>query len=135
MAEQADQADVLDGVASACPKKSSSGEKNIHACEAAGIDPVISVACDENPPAWREWHREPAECDNPADPIASLENPSGTSALRLLRKQTVEPVFGTIESVMGYCPFSLRGLKQVTDEWTLVCLEWNLKRMAKLCLQ
>jgi hypothetical protein len=31
--------------------------------------------------------------------------------------------------------FSLRGLKQVAGEWTLVCLAWNLKRMAVLRLQ
>ncbi len=36
-------------------------------------------------------------------------------------KQTVEPVFGIIKSVMGFRQFSLRGLKNVTGEWTLVC--------------
>ncbi|MER2622750.1 MAG: transposase [Accumulibacter sp.] len=53
-------------------------------------------------------------------------------ALYALRKQTVEPVFGIIKSVMGFRQFSLRGLKKVTGEWTLVCLAWNLKRMANL---
>src|ERR1035437_5595627 len=51
-----------------------------------------------------------------------------------LRKQTVEPVFGIIKSVMGFRQFSLRGLQNVTGEWTLVCLAWNLKRMAVLRL-
>ncbi|NMQ27737.1 IS5/IS1182 family transposase, partial [Candidatus Accumulibacter phosphatis] len=49
-----------------------------------------------------------------------------------LRKQTIEPVFGIIKSVMGFRRFSLRGLKKVTGEWTLVCLAWNLKRLAVL---
>ena len=49
-----------------------------------------------------------------------------------LRKQTVEPVFGIIKSVMGFRQFPLRGLDRVTHEWTLVCLAWNLKRMAVL---
>jgi hypothetical protein len=49
-----------------------------------------------------------------------------------LRKQTVEPVFGIIKSVMGFRQFSLRGLKKVSGEWSLVCLAWNVKRMAKL---
>ena len=48
------------------------------------------------------------------------------------RKQTVEPVFGIIKSVLGFRQFSLRGLKKVTGEWMLVCLAWNLKRMAVL---
>lgn len=49
-----------------------------------------------------------------------------------MRKQTVEPVFGIIKSAMGFRQFLLRGLEHVTHEWTLVCLAWNLKRMAVL---
>lgn len=48
------------------------------------------------------------------------------------RAATVEPVFGIIESVMGFRQFSLRGLNNVSHEWMLVCLAWNLKRMAAL---
>ena len=53
-------------------------------------------------------------------------------ALYALRKQTVEPVFGIIKSVMGFRQFSMRGLAKVRGEWNLVCLAWNLKRMAVL---
>ena len=49
-----------------------------------------------------------------------------------LHKQTVEPVFGIIKSVMGFRQFLLRDIEKVTGEWTLVCLAWNLKRMAVL---
>ena len=49
-----------------------------------------------------------------------------------LRKQTVEQVFGIIKSVMKFRQFMLRGLANVKNEWTLVCLAWNLKRMAVL---
>lgn len=49
-----------------------------------------------------------------------------------LRKQTNEPIFGIIKSVMGFRQFSLRGLDNVNGEWSLVCLAWNLKRMAAL---
>ncbi|WP_019950365.1 transposase, partial [Kushneria aurantia] len=42
------------------------------------------------------------------------------------------PVFGIIKSVLGFRQFSLRGLNRVSGEWTLVCLAWNLKRMAVL---
>jgi len=56
-------------------------------------------------------------------------------ALYALRKQTVEPVVGIIKSVMGFRQFLLRGLDNVKNEWTLVCLAWNLKRMAVLRLQ
>ena len=56
-------------------------------------------------------------------------------ALYALRKQTVEPVFGIIKSVMGFRQFSMRGLAKVRGEWNLVCLAWNLKRMAVLRLK
>ena len=49
-----------------------------------------------------------------------------------LRKQTVEPVFGIIKSVMGFRQFLLRGLAPVTGEWSLVTMAWNIKRMAVL---
>lgn len=45
------------------------------------------------------------------------------------RKCTVEPVFGIIKEVLGFRRFSLRGLENIDNEWTLVCLAYNLKRM------
>jgi hypothetical protein len=39
-----------------------------------------------------------------------------------LRKQTVEPVFGLIKSVLGFRQFLTRGLANVQNEWTLVGL-------------
>jgi transposase len=49
-----------------------------------------------------------------------------------LRKQTVEPVFGIIKQAMGFRRFSLRGLANVSTEWVLVCLSYNLKRLFNL---
>ena len=53
-------------------------------------------------------------------------------AIYAQRKQTVEPVFGIVKSVIGFRQFSLRGLRKVTGEWTLICPAWNVKRMAVL---
>src|SRR5208282_2801604 len=55
-----------------------------------------------------------------------LKTPEGR-ALHALRKQTPEPVFGIIKSVLGFRQFSLRGLEKVRGEWTLVTMAWNLK--------
>ena len=63
-----------------------------------------------------------------------LKTKAGRAAYAL-RKQTVEPVFGIIKSVMGFRQFLLRGLAGARGEWSLVCLAWNLKRMAVLRLQ
>jgi putative (di)nucleoside polyphosphate hydrolase len=53
-------------------------------------------------------------------------------AVYAVRKQTVEPVFGIIKTAMGFRQFLTRGLDNVRNEWRLVCLAWNLKRMAVL---
>jgi hypothetical protein len=47
----------------------------------------------------------------------------------LLRKQTVEPVFGIIKQAMKFRQFLVRGVKHVGHEWNLVALAWNIKRM------
>lgn len=53
-------------------------------------------------------------------------------ALYRQRKQTVEPVFGIIKSVLGFRQFSLRGLDNVALEWTLVTLAFNIKRLHRM---
>lgn len=49
-----------------------------------------------------------------------------------LRKQTVEPVFGTIKKWMGFTQFLLRGHEKVSGEWQLVTLAYNMKRLWNL---
>ncbi|MBU2759383.1 IS1182 family transposase [Acidithiobacillus sulfurivorans] len=112
-------------------------EKNVEACEALGITPFIAVAREEHHPDWRQRHTEPEDLPENATRMQAmihrLKTQAGRSVYRL-RKQTVEPVFGIIKSVMGFRQFSLRGLRQVQGEWSLVCLAWNIKRMAVLRL-
>jgi hypothetical protein len=57
-----------------------------------------------------------------------LKTPEGR-ALDAPRKQTPEPVFGIIKSVMGFRQFLLRGLDKVRGEWSLVTMAWNIKQM------
>ena len=46
------------------------------------------------------------------------------------RKGLVEPVFGWLKARLGFRQFSLRGLRKVQGEWSLVTLALNLRRMA-----
>lgn len=48
-----------------------------------------------------------------------------------LRKQTVEPVFRQIKQARGFRQVLLRGLANVTQEWSLVCLAHNFLKLAK----
>ena len=108
---------------------------NVAACEQAGIEPLIALKRDHHHPHWAERFQEPAELPAHPTPMERLTHRLQTGVGRAayaLRKQRVEPVFGIIKSVMGLRQFLTRGLDNVQNEWTLVCLSWNLKRMAVL---
>lgn len=110
-------------------------EKNVETCKAAGIEPLIAAGRDQHHPHWRNRFEQPAPLSQPATHVEQMKHALKTKqgrAAYALRKQTVEPVFGIIKSVMGFRQFLLRGLDNVRNEWTLVCLAWNLKRMAVL---
>jgi transposase len=110
-------------------------ENNVKVCEEAKIKPLIAVARQDHHPHWRERFTEPPALKADATPVEAMTHRLTTLAGRAtyaIRKQTVEPVFGIIKSVMGFRQFSLRGLRKVTGEWNLVCLAWNVKRMAVL---
>ena len=45
------------------------------------------------------------------------------------RKQIVEPVFGQAKEIRGFRRFSLRGLDNVSAEWSFICLTHNLLKL------
>ncbi len=106
-------------------------QANVQACSDAGIAPLLAIK--------RESHHLPVMArlapDAPqpqtSDPLARMVQ-LGTQAgraLYTLRKQTVEPVFGIIQRVMGWRQMSMRGLDKAQGEWNLVTMAWNIKRM------
>src|ERR1700681_805200 len=105
---------------------------NVEACEQAGIEPLIAMGRQpHHPPLQERFATAPPAPENPT-PVAAmahrLKTPEGRK-LYALRKQTPEPVFGIIKSVLGFRQFSLRGLEKVRGEWSLVTMAWNIKRM------
>jgi transposase len=111
---------------------------NVDACRKAQVEPLIAVGREGHHPHWKERFVEPAPLAEDADAVETMKHTLKTRAGKkryALRKQTVEPVFGIIKSVMKFRQFMLRGLSNVRNEWTLVCMAWNLKRMAVLCPQ
>jgi transposase len=111
---------------------------NVSGCEKVEIDPYIAVKRDHHHLPPLERFTEPAAVAEDATPVERMAHKLKTQAGRAAyaqRKQTVEPVFGIIKSVLGFRQFSLRGLSKVSGEWALVCLAWNLKRMAVLRLK
>ena len=55
-------------------------------------------------------------------------------AIYAKRKKVVEPVFGTIKTVIGFTSFSLRGSVKVKGEFNLVSISYNLRKIAS-CLR
>jgi transposase len=110
-------------------------EANVMLCAAAQIDPVIARDRQSHHPSLAErFAKAPPAPENPTPLEAMshrLQTPEG-KRLYALRKQTPEPVFGIIKSVMGFRQFLLRGLEKVRGEWSLVTMSWNIKRMFAL---
>jgi len=107
-------------------------EGNVNACAEAGVEPIIAMGRQpHHPPLSERFAAPPAAPEDPTPVEANahrLKTPEGRK-LYALRKQTPEPVFGIIKSVMGFRQFSLRGLEAVRGEWSLVTMCWNIKRM------
>ncbi len=105
---------------------------NVQACMGSNIQPSLAVARDQHHLSVFERFAPDAPVPMTDDPVALMKHQLATQAgraLYALRKQTVEPVFGIMKQVMGLRQFSLRGMDNVTSEWTLAALAWNVKRM------
>lgn len=102
---------------------------NIEMVEQRGIDAYI-------PPDRQRRGKEPTQpsCVDPAIQSAAdrqrakLQTPEGREIYGR-RKETAEPVFGHIKSVLNFRGFQLRGLEKVKSEWTLVCLGHNMLKL------
>ena len=110
-------------------------QANVTACAEAKIAPLIPPGRQRHHLCWKERFAQPPPV--PQEPTAlqamvhRLATPEGRQ-IYALRKQTPEPVFGIIKSVLGFRQFHLRGLDKVKGEWNLVTLAWNMKRIFAL---
>ncbi len=105
--------------------------------EKQGLDLYVAVSRVENHTQRRYDYRPSSVTDKPpkviTDPrlLAMQAKPQSELGRRAYaqRKQTVEPVFGIIKSVMGFRRFLLRGVEKVSGEWGLVRRAHNVKRL------
>jgi transposase len=111
-------------------------QSNVEQCAAAKIEPLIAMGRTRHHVSWKQRFaaapKSPPDSATPMQKMAHrLKTPRGRK-LYALRKQTPEPVFGIIKSVMGYRQCLLRGLESVKGEWSFVTMSWNIKRMFAL---
>jgi hypothetical protein len=105
----------------------------------AGGGPVAYVAVEKT-----NHHRSVADLEQRPPPVPPAADASRIEQMRYrlrteagralygLRKQTVEPVFGIVKSVLRFRQFQMRGVGKAGTEWVLVCLAYNCKRLAVL---
>ena len=110
---------------------------NVDTCHAHHVEPYIAAGRDAHYPPLADRLRRVAPVADDASAVDRMKHrlrtPEGR-AVYAARKCTVEPTFGIIKSVLGFRQFLLRGLRAVGQEWTLVCIGWNLKRLHRLQL-
>ncbi len=99
-------------------------ERDLTKLEELGIDGYIAIGREE-----KDARQPSAECPRSRAMMRKLATKRGRARYKK-RKGIVEPVFGWVKRVLGFRAFSLRGLRKVAAEWSLVCLALNLRRMA-----
>lgn len=107
-------------------------QANVIACNDAGVEPLLALKRQSHHMPLEERFAPDAPEPQTTDPVLQMAHRLGSQAGRALyglRKQTVEPVFGIVKRVMGWCEMSMRGLAKAQGEWSLVTMAWNIKRM------
>ena len=99
-------------------------ERDLTKLEELGIDGYLAIGRE-----GKDARQPSAECPRSRAMMRKLATKRGRARYKK-RKGIVEPVFGWVKRVLGFRAFSLRGLRKVAAEWSLVCLALNLRRMA-----
>ena len=98
-------------------------EANVEHCAAANIEPLIAMKRERHSTRWQERFakdsKAPPDSASPMRKMAHRLKTRRGKELYALRKQTPEPVFGIIKSVMGFRQFLLRGFESAKGEWNL----------------
>ena len=108
---------------------------NVKKCETDDIVPYIPGSRQRHNTPLMDRFTEPEPLTGPADPVTEMNHRLKTIAGKAIyakRKSTIEPAFGIIKAVMGFRQFFLRGLDQISGEWNLVCMAYNIKRLYAL---
>ena len=114
------------------------GETAVKRIAKRDIEPLISVQREfkQRPYDFRlssERDKPPRAITTPwrGERIEKLKSDPAKAEYKR-RKQSVEPVFGSIKSAIGFTQFHLRGIEKVKAEWQLSTLAYICKRMVAM---
>lgn len=109
---------------------------NVLAVDKAGVTPYIAFKREvHNLPLQKRFQADAPEPEDNATPLEWMKWRMQTKEGRAIysqRKHTIEPTFGIQKEAMGYRRFLVRGLANVSKEWDLVCLAFNLRKLFSL---
>jgi len=121
-----------------CADAGYASDDNIDGLIDRGIDPYIATGRDSHHDFLDKLSEVEPIVEDPKEKVSKIEkmrqklsSKAGKEIYRF-RKMTVEPVFGIIKQAMRFRQFSFKGQKKVSNEWGLVCLSYNLRRLFKL---
>jgi hypothetical protein len=104
---------------------------NLTAVEPRGLAPSIAGGRAPQHQHWSASGAPPLAPPPEASPLVTMADTRPTDighALERLRTCTVAPGIGLITEVLGFRPFSRRGLTAAAGAWCLVGWAFNLKR-------
>ena len=102
-------------------------EQDLGELERRGVDGYVALSREGKAPAKIDPVKYPAK----ARMAAKLATEDGRRRYARRKWQAEAPI-GWIKEALGFRRFSFRGLDKVQAEWTLVCLDLNVKRLHTL---
>jgi len=104
-------------------------EENVRALEAKGIEPFIATEKQKHGPPLPAPRGRPPKNLTMRERMARKLRTKRGRRIYAGRKVLAEPVIGQIKQARGFRQFLRRGAQQVRQEWALVCLAHNLRKL------
>ena len=104
-------------------------EENVQRLEAKGIEPFIATAKMKHGPPLPAPRGRPPQGLTVRERMARKLRTKQGRRIYARRKVLAEPVIGQIKQARGFRQFLRRGVQKVRQEWALVCLAHNLRKL------
>jgi len=104
-------------------------EQNVRGLEAQGIEPFIATQKMKHGPPLPAPRGRPPKGLTVRERMARKLRTQQGRRIYARRKVLAEPVIGQIKQARGFRQFLRRGVQKVRQEWALVCLAHNLRKL------
>jgi len=119
------EANTQDGIVEISADSGYYSESNLEQLEARAIRSYIGTGRRDKDGTWH------GDVGSLGKRMRARFQRGGRQSRYRLRARTVEPVFGVIKSARGFRQFLLRGIENVSGEWSLLCTAHNILKLAQ----